>query len=97
MSHMLSRRKVSNAVSTWLESVAGGLNAQDWTLLSPWYAAYSTPDSAQLHAAVAVAFGSFTGCIVHVQIASSVQTPDKCLMQGTCWSLCAGTSPRCLR
>ena len=73
MSPLLSRRKLvpcksynagstaaslrRNVVSTCLESEAGGFDAQDWTLLSPWYAACSTPGSVRLHAAVAVTFG----------------------------------------
>ena len=76
----------SNVVSTWPESEAGGLSAQDWTLLSPpWYAACSIPHSP--HMAPLQRIRVFTGCAVHVQTASSVQTPDKFVIQETCWSL----------
>ena len=89
MSHTLSRRKVMpckfrnrgstaaslrrNVICSWLESEAGGLNAQDGTLLSPWYAAYSTPDSAQLHAAVAVAFGSLPAALFMYRCTDSLR------------------------
>ena len=106
MSRTLSRRKVvpckscnpglrvaslrSNVVSTWLESEAGGLIAQDWTLLSPWYTecctAVEVPSCMgrlQLHLGVYWLHSSCADCKL------CADSPDKRVIQGNTRSLCA--------